>query len=73
MSDFEYTTKSSIGFEEEEELEDMEEGVAATLFREMCTHWLQTNGLKIVLEEVRDRPRPRYRRQNAKANMDEEH
>lgn len=67
---FQYTNKSYM--EDVNSLEEMEEDVSVRLFREMVQSWLEQNGLKIVLEEVRDRPKPKFRRQNAKANINEQ-
>lgn len=76
-NNFQYTKKKYSNDEysaevEDLELEEMEEDISVTIFREMCQTWLETNGLKIVLEEVRAKPKPRYRRQNAKANIEDE-
>jgi len=75
---FEYTKKKYSKDEysaevEDEDLEQMEEDISTALFREMCSQWLEANGLRIILEEVNAKPRPRYRRQNAKANIEDEH
>lgn len=70
---FGYTEKSTPFSEDCNSLEEMEEEISVTLFRELCQTWLEANGLKIVLEEVNSKPRPKYRRQNAKSNvMDEQ-
>lgn len=66
-SEFGYSEKSQKNFiiedmSEEEELTEFPP-LVDELFRELVNDWLEKNGLRIVLEEVRDRPK--YKRQNA--------
>lgn len=74
-SNFKYTNKSYMDVQEMEDLDSMEQDFVHTdeLFRELVNEWLEKNGMRILLQEVRDSGRkPVYRRQNAKAILREE-
>jgi len=66
MDDFVPTKKSSNFQLQELESEDEMDNfppLVEELFRELVVEWLDKNGLRIVLEEVSQRPK--YKRQNA--------